>query len=100
MSLSTRNHDQPVWFRIRMIAASRAHRAMKKYGKLRLGTNLCPQVDEKFDAFEKGEITVSELRAWLGQVHTDYVNAMEHMETKHVKTRIRLRETERRQRKA
>lgn len=95
MSLSTRSKGQPIWFRIKMIASSRAHRAMKKYGRLKLGTNLCPQVDEKFAEFKEGKITLDQLRAWLGQVHTDYVSALDQTQEKMVKLRIRLREVER-----
>jgi len=95
MSQSTRDHDQPIWARIKMIAASRAHRAMKKYGRLKLGTNLCPQVDEKVEAFKQGEITLAELRRWLGQVHTDYVSTLDQTQEKLIKLRIRHREQDR-----
>ena len=91
LSLSTRSKGQPIWLRIKMIAVSRAHRAMKKHGKLKLGTNLCPQVDEKFEEFKRGEITLAQLRQWLGQVHTDYVSALEQTQEKLIKTRIRYR---------
>lgn len=79
-----------------MIAHSRAHRAMQKYGRLGLGTNLCPQVDEKFAEFEAGKITLNQLRQWLGQVHTDYVSALDQTQEKMVKLRIRLMDAERR----
>ena len=88
-------HDQPWWLRIKAMAASRAHRAMKKYGLLKLGTNLCPQVDEKFAELEAGKITLGQLREWLGQVHTDYVSALDQTQEKLIKLRIRLMNTER-----
>lgn len=95
MSQSTRDHDSPPWLRIKMIAQSRAHRAMKKYGVLKLGTSFCPLVDQKLDDLQAGKITIGELRSWLGQVHTDCVNALDHVEEKLVKTRIKLMLAER-----
>jgi hypothetical protein len=68
---------------------------MKKFGMLKLGTNLCPQVDEKFDECKAGKITASQLRKWLGQVHTDYVSALDQTQEALIKLRIRLREVER-----
>lgn len=40
-------------------------------------------------------MNLDELRAWLGQVHTDYVQALERAHEKHIKVRIRLRDAER-----
>jgi hypothetical protein len=73
-----------------MIAGSRAHRAMKKFGLLKLNTHVCQKVDEKFDQLKHGEITLEELRHWLGQVHTDYVSALEQTQEKLIKNRIRM----------
>lgn len=89
MSKSARSHDRPLWLRVRMIANSRAHRAMQAQ-TLKLPTNLCPQVDEKFAAVKRGELSIDCLRSWLGQVHTDYVNALEQAHVGWIKTRVRL----------
>lgn len=94
MSQSTRNHDQPIWLRIKMIAQSRAHRSMKRQ-TLKLPTNLCPTIDEWFQQFRDGLIDSHVLRNRLGQVHADYVNALEQNIEKHIKTRRRLMWTER-----
>lgn len=89
MSNSTRNHDKPAWLRVRMIANSRAHRAMKSQA-LKLPAHLCPTIDEWFKEFQDGLIDVRVLRNRLGQVHTDYVNALEQAHVGWIKTRIRL----------
>jgi len=94
MSKSARSKDHPVWIRIKMIANSRAHRAMQKEF-LHLNSHVCPQVDDKFALAEEGKMSLCALRAWLGQVHTDYVSALEKAHEKNIKLRIRLREAER-----
>lgn len=95
MSMSTRNRGQPIWFRIKMISASRAHRAMRKFGLLKLNSHVCPQVDAKFDDVRAGKLSLAELREWLGQVHTDYVSALDQTQEQLIKMRIRLRHVER-----
>lgn len=74
---------------MRIIAISRAHRAMKRQ-TLGLHSHVCPVVDEKVAAVKAGTLSLDEFRAWLGQLHTDYVSALEQSENTLVKTRIRL----------
>lgn len=94
MSMSTRRHDAPTWLRIKMIATSRAHRAMKRQ-HLHLNAAFCPAVDAKFKEVVSGGLSLHELREWLGQVHTDAIGALEDTQVKLIKTRIQLRDAQR-----
>ena len=95
MSASTRMHGYPIWQRIKAMAGSRAHRFMRRFGYLKLNSHVCPQVDEKFAEFKAGKITLNTLREWLGQVHTDYVSALDQTQERYIKLRLRLRAEER-----